>query len=856
MSTFFWVFTALYIYASNASPINTITGLKTHLSLGTPINTITGLKTTLSLGTTQVLYDGDTLVSKNQRFELGFFCPSNPCKDIKFLGVWYKNIAPLTVVWVANRRRPVRRPSVGVHLVLNEFGGLVIQDASRRVIWRKVPRGYSHSKTRKPVMQLLDSGNLVVRDCDNSSCGDSIWESFNLPGDTLLPGMEVSLDYGSRLGYLAITSWRKKDDPSDGDFKFGFDKLVHAPQLVLTKENGVRLSRWGPWDGEMFSGMNSLKDNPVLSTTLRFDDDKVSFKFAPFNESMLLRLVLSPLGSLEFFWWKSKTDGWLTILTLNKDNCDRIGSCGSYGICYSDDPSCRCLEQGFMAISSVDWCGFECSSGCKRKHDLNCSIGDGFLKYEQMKLPDNSTVWGAMSTEDCENKCLKECNCMAYTSLNMYGNGSICVVWFDDLNDLRVIHGGGNDLYIRMSHIELDSIMHKKRKKVIFIVAIVFLSATAFVLLLAAMIRFRCILKKSKKKASIQEHSALAEFRSQEEDTADCHFYELDEIATATNNWSSSNEVGEGGFGRVYKGQLARGEEVAVKRLADSSWQGIREFKNEVTLIAKLQHRNLVKLLGYCIEGNERILVYEYLPNHSLDQIIFDQVKRRLLKWDVRFKIIKGVTKGLVYLHDDSRLRIIHRDLKASNILLDKDMNPKISDFGLARILASEKEETTNRVIGTHGYMPPEYIMNGHFSTKSDVYSFGVLVLEIISGKKNWGFHHPDHNLNLLGHAWKLWTAGRPLELMDPVLVESVFQKDEVIKCIHIGLLCVQKQPEDRPTMSEVVNMEQGDNFVSVRQPDEPGFYAGRSLIGIGISTIERELNSVNEVTMTTIAGR
>ncbi|KAL8207959.1 hypothetical protein R6Q57_007371 [Mikania cordata] len=811
----------------------------------------------MSLSTTQQLYDGETLVSKNQRFELGFFCPSNPCKDVKFLGIWYKNIAPLTVVWVANRRRPAKRLSTGVHFVLNDYGVLIIQDASKRVIWKQAAsKGYSHSTGYKPVLQLLDSGNLVIRDCNNTSCGDYIWESFNFPGDTLLPGMELSLGYGSRLGYNAITSWRKKDDPSDGDFRFGFDRLVDAPQLVLTKENGVRLSRWGPWDGQKFSGMNSLKDNPVLSATLRFNDDEVSFKFASLNESMLLRFVLSPLGSLEFLWWKSKNDGWLTILTLNKDNCDRIGSCGSYGICYSDDPSCRCLEQGFMAISSVDWCGFECSSGCKRKHDLNCSIGDGFLKYEQMKLPDNSTVWGALSNKECESKCAKECNCMAYTSLNMYGNGSICVAWFDDLNDLRVIHVGGNDLYIRMSRIELDSIMHKKRKKVALLVAIVCLSATSVMLLLAAINRFVCMLKKSKTRALVQEHGPLTELISQDEDS-DCHFFDLDEIATATNNWSSSNEIGEGGFGRVYKGQLARGEEVAVKRLAESSWQGIREFKNEVTLIARLQHRNLVKLLGFCIAGNERILVYEYLPNHSLDQIIFDKVKKRLLTWDDRFKIIKGVAKGLLYLHDDSRLRIIHRDLKASNILLDREMNPKISDFGLARILASEKEETTNRVIGTHGYMPPEYIMNGHFSTKSDVYSFGVLVLEIISGEKNWGFHHPDHNLNLLGHAWKLWTAGRPLELMDPVLVESIIQEQpEMIKCIHVGLLCVQKQPEDRPTMSEVVNMQQGDNFVSVQHPDEPGFYTGSSLIGIGFSTIERELDSVNEVTMTTLTGR
>lgn len=441
MSACFWVFTTLYLYTSNASPI---TG-------------ISSSKTIESLATNQQLYDGETLVSPDQRFELGFFCPSNPCKDVKFLGIWYKNIAPTTVVWVANRKRPIRRTSSGVHLMLDDYGVFVIQDGSKRVIWRSPPKNYSPSVGRKPVLQLLQSGNLVVRDCDiNLSCGGYIWESFNHPSDTLLPGMELSLDYGSRLRYRAITSWRKKDDPSDGDFKFGFDRSVQAPQLVLTKENGVRLSRWGPWDGQKFSGMNSLMDNPILSPTLRFDNDQVSLKFEALNRSILLRLVLSPLGSLQFLWWKSKNEGWITILTLNKDNCDRIGSCGPYGICYSDDPSCRCLEEGFMAISSVDWCGFECSSGCKRKNDLNCTAGDGFLKYEQMKLPDNSSVWGALSINECENKCAKECSCMAYTSLNMYGNGSIiCVVWLNDLIDLRTVHGGGNDIYIRMSHIEL-----------------------------------------------------------------------------------------------------------------------------------------------------------------------------------------------------------------------------------------------------------------------------------------------------------------------------------------------------------------------------------------------------------------
>ncbi|KAM6601484.1 hypothetical protein CsatA_021093 [Cannabis sativa] len=313
-------------------------------------------------------------------------------------------------------------------------------------------------------------------------------------------------------------------------------------------------------------------------------------------------------------------------------------------------------------------------------------------------------------------------------------------------------------------------------------------------------------------------------------------------IETATSNFSDDNMLGKGGFGDVYKGVLLDGREIAVKRLSKSSGQGAAEFKNEVVLVAKLQHKNLVRLLGFCLEGDEKILVYEYVHNKSLDYFLFDPKKQSQLNWSIRCNIIEGIARGVLYLHEDSRLKVIHRDLKASNILLDRNMSPKVSDFGMARMFGQEQTQgNTIRIVGTYGYMAPEYAMEGLYSIKSDVYSFGILLLEILSGRKNSSSHIGDRTVGLVAYAWQLWNEKKVLDLMDPYLKDSC-TPHEFMRYIQIALLCVQEDANLRPSMSSVVSTLKSE-VPSLSQPERPAF------ISSGLHS-DHELNSTDSLSV------
>lgn len=306
-------------------------------------------------------------------------------------------------------------------------------------------------------------------------------------------------------------------------------------------------------------------------------------------------------------------------------------------------------------------------------------------------------------------------------------------------------------------------------------------------------------------------------------DVENMRLYTYKDLQIATQYFSLESKIGEGGFGSVYKGTLKDGSVVAIKVLSDQSRQGVREFLTEITVISDIQQENLVKLHGYCVEEDHRILVYGYLKNGSLDQTLLGTGHCSIkFTWEIRRKICIGVAKGLAYLHEEVQPHIIHRDIKASNILLDEDFTPKISDFGLAKLFPSHLTHVSTRIAGTQGYLAPEYAIRGQLTRKADIYSFGILLLEIVTGRPNQNRRLPVEEQYLLERAWQLYREGNLERLVDTSIGEDV-DIDEACRYLKIGLLCVQSLPKSRPSMSDVMKMLTGEMDVIDKDLSDPG---------------------------------
>ncbi|KAM4103088.1 hypothetical protein ACJW30_06G053200 [Castanea mollissima] len=790
----------------------------------------------------------ETIVSAGAKFELGFFRPGN--STYQYVGIWFKKVSKQIVTWVANRNYQI--VSSSAVLTISNDGNLVIVDGQLSYSVSNMSSNGNASAT------LLDSGNLVLRD-ENSNI---LWQSFDFPSHTFLPGMKLGYKNNSGKSW-SFVSWRNLSDPSPGVFSLELDHKGITQFIITRKPEGLYWTS-GPWDGKIFSFLPEVGANYIYNFSYTSNEEETYFTYDLYDPSIVSMLVMDVSGQLQQLTWWESTQQWNLIWAQPLTQCEVYAFCGAFGLCNQQVlPFCSCIR-GFEPRSSGNWELKDYSAGCARKTPLQCenhnqTTGDPdeFVMLSNVQLPVNPESFGSRSIEECKSACLNNCSCTGY-ALNDYR----CSIWIGDLINLRQLadyNSSARDLYVKVP----ASVLNPKRsKRQLWIILVLAVSLTA--ISSAAIIWWMWVRKLKRKgedlisfdfnKKSTQQGLVLKKGAEKGRNKEmELPLFSFSSVSAATNNFTASNKLGEGGFGPVYKGSLLNGQLVAVKRLSRKSGQGWEELKNEAVLIAKLQHKNLVKLLGCCVEGDEKILIYEYLPNKSLDNFLFDPVAHGVIDWTTRIHIIEGIVQGLLYLHQYSRLQIIHRDLKASNILLDKDMNPKISDFGMARIFCGNGSQATNRIVGTYGYMSPEYALEGLFSIKSDVFSFGVLLLEILCGKKNTGFYHSD-SLNLIGYAWDLWKSNRALELMDPILGDTP-PANVLLGYINIALLCVQESAADRPTMPDVVSMFNKE-IALLPSPKRPAFSFVRGVENLGSSNRKPEICSVNDMTVSILKAR
>ncbi|KAM1544995.1 hypothetical protein ACFX15_044725 [Malus domestica] len=800
-----------------------------------------------------------TIVSAGGIFELGFFKPGQLSNY--YIGIWYSKqvVTEMSVVWVANREVPVSDRFSSVLTILD--GNLVLLNMSKNPVWSTDLNSTTSSGSVQAV--LLDSGNLVLIAGSSNNTSEPLWQSFDHPAHTWLPGGRLGVNKITNHTQI-LTSWKNLEDPAPGLYSL---KLApdESNSYILLWNRSTRYWTSGSWNesSHIFNLVPEMRLNYIFNFSYVTNENESYFTYSVYDPRIASRCSISTLGQIQQLTWLETSKQWNMFWGQPRQQCDVYALCGAFSSCNPTSlGDCKCLK-GFKPNRQSDWDLQVYSGGCSRKTSVQCGnttstngtgdgfLRDGFVEIHRQLLPENKQQYGyALSTKSCRSICLNECYCTAYAYDSIDG----CSIWHGDVLNLHEVEA--NDGYRRTLYIRAAASDIKKKRliKPSLVIAIVSIF-TGLPLVIFGYYLWKKTLGKKREHRNRYGVTINKLAAGGEKNDAELPIFGLRAIIAATNNFAEANKLGEGGFGPVYKGILAENQEVAIKRLSKKSGQGQQEFMNELKLIAKLQHTNLVRLLGCCLEGEEMILIYEYMPNRSLDKLLFDASQKTELDWGRRFRIIEGIAQGVLYIHKYSRLKIIHRDLKASNILLDGALNPKISDFGMARIFGiNQTEANTNRVVGTYGYMSPEYARYGHFSEKLDVFSFGVLLLEIVSGKKNAAFYRFEHSPTLAGWAWELWKEGKGMEVIDESVREAC-QLDEALRCIHVGFLCVQEAPADRPTMSSVIHMLQGNESTSLPPSKEPAFSTHRNSSHVRSSQTPT-IYSHNAITMSLPEGR
>ncbi|KAF8031415.1 hypothetical protein BT93_D0578 [Corymbia citriodora subsp. variegata] len=563
--------------------------------------------------------DPETITSKGGVFRLGFFSPLGSSN--RYGGIWHNQVSVDPIIWVANRDRPLEDSSGTVKISVD--GNMLVSNGQNEMLWSSNVLRIMNSTT---CVQLLDSGNLKLQEINSSNNSlVPIWERFRHPTNSFLPSMIITNGKGEE----ALRSWKSSSDPSDGNFSASLDPQNH-PEVFIGKI-GSPYWRSRPWNGQVFIGVLNMRSLYLEGFTL-VDNKKgpIYLTYNLMNQSFLFNLALNPDGNLVQKYWDDQKQNWEIRWSALNSKCNVYGTYGAFGSCNpKSSPICSCLR-GFEPKNMKEWNARNWTDGCVRKTPLQCErsnnsleIGkvDGFFKWENMKVPDLKE-WSSINGDECRDCCLANCSCIAYA----YNDFISCMIWTSYLIDMQKFSKRGINLYIRVPDSELN---YNRKVKVTILATVTTGAVSAFVF---TFFLCRCMIKRkaskelllSRGERAYQVYSGvnmlLNEMKKMK--LEDLQLYTFGMLVTATDNFDSSNLLGQGGFGPVYKGKMPNGQEIAVKRLSRASGQGLQEFRNKVVVISKLQHRNLVRLLGCCIEGDEKILIdIQLLDNVRVDPL-------------------------------------------------------------------------------------------------------------------------------------------------------------------------------------------------------------------------------------------
>lgn len=754
-------------------------------------------KDVLKLGSSLTPQQNTTcLVSPHEMFSAGFYMVGD---NAYVFAIWYTQTPDRTVAWVANRDQPVNgRDS---RLLLRKDGNLLLSDADGSVVWSTNTGSNSNVKE----VALLETGNLVLR----GFSGDHVWESFQYPTDTLLPLQPLgdNMQLISRLGR--------------GTFKPGYYRLYFDSYSILrlTYDDGSGLTdNYGP-----HGTPNTLFVQAMLNASGNFrSNDGFNIAASDYGEGPKRRLTLDIDGNLRLYSLVEEKGTWTIVWMAVPDQCGVHGFCGMYGLCiYTPKPSCTC-PPGFHMKDSTNW-----FQGCQRNQELNghSASSTKLLHLPHTNYPDfDLSRIPQLTLEECKFVCMNDSRCEGFVyTLRGYG---FCYPKYLLINGFRSPGEVGN-LYIKVSSndstvfnitsapqplplngsVSTDEGKSNKTrspnvKSALRYFAIAFGVAELFCVILGWWYMSRTYRDLG------YERLAYSDIPGGVKN------FSFAELKKATDNFKI--RLGEGGFGTVYKGVLTDGEVVAVKRLEGVS-QGHDQFWAEVSVIGRVHHMNLVRMFGFCAEGNHRLLVYEYIENGSLDKYLTAEsqevVNDRVLGWKERFGIAVGTAKGLAYLHEECLEWILHCDIKPQNILLDMNFCPKVADFGLAKLVDRDHSFAFSTIRGTRGYLAPEWAMNLPITSKVDVYSFGIVLLEIVTGRSSLS----SSTGHLVQWVSAIMREAREIEeVVDPRL-HGDFNPAEVKRILKTALLCIKQDKDVRPSMSQAVEMlSQPDSFTSL----------------------------------------